>query len=187
VTFLTSLMVKPFHLPHTRRWQVILALGLAGLLFVPANLPGLRTQYRSHKENWRDIAEFTARHILPDEKIYVSPRFWANPLLFYRPALAPYVVGGSNVDVEELATAARDHAGLWYMRHVTAIGDPTGELTEWAAGQQFELLIDGYACGMGVSVYYRRTAGPAPERQAALLQEAASFCPSDPRFRAQPE
>ena len=187
VTFLTSLMLKPFHLSHARPWPMVLALGLAGLLFVPANLPALRTQYRSHKENWRDIAEFTASNILPDEKIYVSPRFWANPLLFYRPTLAPYVVGGSNVDVEELATAAREHAGLWYMRHVTAIGDPTGKLSEWAADQQFELLIDGYACGMGISVYYRRTAGSVQERQTALLHQAASFCPSDPRFQAQSE
>ena len=137
----------------------VLALGLACLLFVPANWPALKVYHRSEKENWRGIAAFIGENLYPDEAIYVSPQFWANPLLFYRPSVEPQVVGG-DYNVNSLARAAEQHAGLWYLRHVDPIGDPKGELTGWVTAQHFDLLIDGYACGWGIHVYYRRLDEP---------------------------
>jgi len=59
-------------------------------------------------------------------------------------------------------------------------------LSAWIAGQGFELLIDGGACGYGIHVYYRRFDETAPARQADMLRQAAAFCPTDARFQTQP-
>ena len=102
------------------------------------------------------------RHNLqPHEAICVSPQFWANPLLFYHPSLEPYVAGGSSIDVNHLECAPQQAPGPWYLRHAAPIGDPTGALTGWITGHQFELVIDGYVCGWGIHVCYRRSAPSA--------------------------
>ncbi len=191
ITWVVSLLVRTSRLPRPRLVQPILALGLASLLFIPANLPALQTHYRSEKENWRDIATFIGHNLQPDEAIYISPQFWANPLLFYQPSLEPYVVGGSSIDVNHLERAAQQAPGLWYLRHAAPIGDPTGALTGWITGHQFDLVIDGYVCGRGIHVYYRRSDPSSPAealaRQAELLRQAAIFCPADPRFQSPPD
>jgi hypothetical protein len=167
--------------PRAQPW---LALGLACLLLFPANLPALRIYHRSEKENWRDIARFVQATVQGDEAIYVSPQFWANPLLFYAPALEANVVGGTNGSKDNLAQAAKEHPGVWYMRHVAPIGDPKGVLTSWVLDQKFDLLIDGHTCGLGISVYYRRSDATAQSRRSELIRRASELCPHDPRFRA---
>lgn len=168
------------------RLHVLGAVGLAAVLFVPANLPALRTHHTSEKENWRGIGTFVAEHLLPDEAIYVTPGLWAKPLLFYQPALEPQTSAGNAANLAALQRAAARHAGLWYVRYAGALGDPEGKLNAWIAGQGFELLIDGGACGYGIHVYYRRFDGQATTRQTELLRAAAIFCPTDPRFQTQP-
>jgi 4-amino-4-deoxy-L-arabinose transferase-like glycosyltransferase len=186
VCWVASLLLRAARIP-SRQAQPVLALGLACLLFLPANSPALKVYHRSEKENWRNIARFIRENLQPDEAIYVSPQFWANPLLFYQPSLEPYVVGGTSVNVKYLAQAAEQHAGLWVLRHVDPIGDPTGALTQWVTAQGFDLVIDGYACGWGIHVYYRRADDQAPAKRAELLRRAADFCPTDPRFQSPPE
>jgi mannosyltransferase len=168
------------------RLHVLGAVGLTALLFFPANLPALRTYYAWEKENWREIGTFVHDHLLADEVIYVTPALWAKPLLFYQPALEPQTVTGSATNLAALQRAAARHAGLWYVRYAGALGDPEGKLSAWIAEQGFEMLIDGDACGYGIHVYYRRFDETAPARQADLLHQAAAFCPTDPRFQAQP-
>jgi 4-amino-4-deoxy-L-arabinose transferase-like glycosyltransferase len=184
VTGITSLLMRIEWFSHRRQVQPILTLSLVILLFVPANLPALRDHYRSEKENWRNIGAFVRQNLQPDEALYVSPRYWAHPLLYYQPSLEPYLAGGNSNRATQLQSAAEQHAGLWFLRYAGPQGDPNGVLSAWITEQQFELLIDAQACGWGIHVYYRRFDELAPMRQAELLRLAAAFCPSDPRFQS---
>jgi hypothetical protein len=178
-----ALLARVGSLVRFRQTHAILAIGLACLLFVPANLPALREHHRGEKENWRGIGWFLQTHWQEGEALFVSPRFWAYPLLFYQPSLQAYLAGGEQVD--QLEQAAEQHTGLWFIRYGGALGDPKGELGAWIADQGFELLIDGRACGVGIHVYYGGPSREAQARQAELMGEAAAFCPADPRFQAE--
>jgi 4-amino-4-deoxy-L-arabinose transferase-like glycosyltransferase len=186
VTGTISLLARVRPLSRLPNANLLLTLILTIALFVPANLPTLRAQYGRQKENWRGIGLFLRAQRLPDEAIYVTPLFWANPLRFYQPSLEPSIVGGSATDLKQLQTAAERHAGLWYLRLIGPLGDPTGKLSEWISAQHFDLLIDASACGYGIYVYYRRFDELATARQAELLRQAAAFCPTDPRFQSPP-
>lgn len=181
VSGMTSLLAHRRRLSRFPQAHWILGLALTCLLFLPANLPALQNYYRWEKENWRGIAFFVKDHFRSDDALFVAPRFWAYPLLFYQPSLEPYLAGGHSVD--QLEDAAQQHAGLWYARFGGPLADPTGEMNAWIDEQQFVLLIDGAACGWGIHVYYRRFDSLAPARQAELLRAAATFCPSDRRFQ----
>ena len=170
--------------PQDRPLEPLLALGLAALLLVPSNLPALRDHYRWEKENWRNIADFVERNREPDEAIYVTPLFWANPLLFYQPSFEALLAGGAPNNLYQLQQATKQYPGLWYLRYVGSLADPSGRLTTWINDQQFELLIDGGTCGYGIHVYYRRFDELAQSRQSELLRQAALFCPMDPRFQS---
>jgi hypothetical protein len=164
----------------------VLTMGLAILLFLPANSPALRTHYRWEKENWRNIGQFLSDNLLPSEAIYVSPRYWSYPLIYYQPALQKLLVGGRVQDVSELVAAAGRQPGLWFLRYAGPLGDPTGQLQTWIEQQGYVLLIDGRACGSGIHVYYGRSGNGTEERKAELMRKAAEFCPGDPRFQPSP-
>ena len=176
-----------FRTEGSTRAQVLhplVTVGLTALLFVPAILPALREHIRWEKENWRGIGGFVQESFLDDEAIHVAPLYWSYPLLFYQPTLEPYLVGGPARGTSQLEHAVRRSAGLWFLRTANPLGDPTGELTTWVNDTGFELLIDGFQCGWGIHVYYRRADDAAAGRHAELLRLAEAFCPSDPRFRA---
>jgi hypothetical protein len=78
---------------------------------------------------------------------------------------------------------AGQYDGLWFMRHVVSLGDPSGELTAWVRQQGAELLIDARACGAGIHVFHLRFGDKTEAASSALLENAARFCPSDPRFQ----
>jgi 4-amino-4-deoxy-L-arabinose transferase-like glycosyltransferase len=181
VTGVTAVLAKGRWLSRFPQAHTILGLGLACLLFLPANLPALREYSHWEKENWRGIGVFVRDHLQPDEAIFVAPHFWAFPLLFYQPSLEPHLAGGDSVD--QLRDVAQQHAGVWYLRFGGPLADPAGEITAWITEQQFELLVDVWACGQGVLVYYRRFDDLTTVRQAELLRAAAEFCPTDPRFQ----
>jgi 4-amino-4-deoxy-L-arabinose transferase-like glycosyltransferase len=162
--------------------QPLLALGLALLLVMPANLPAFRQYYGGQKENWRGVGEFVVENIQSDEAIFVTPRYWGYTLEYYQPSLQSNVLGPSTL--RTLAAAEQEYGGLWYVRFVMSFADPSGEFADWIAAREFDLLIDSAACGHGLSVYYRRLDDTAPARQSGLLDKAATFCPSDPRFAA---
>ena len=182
VTAVTSVLTKSRWLSRFPQAHSILGLGLACLLFVPANLPALREYSHWEKENWRGIGFFVRDYLQPDEAIFVVPHFWAFPLLFYQPSLEPHLAGGESV--EQLRNVAQQHAGIWYLRFGGPLADPTGEITDWITEQEFELLVDVWACGHGILVYYRRFDDLTEMRHAELLRAAAEFCPTDPRFKA---
>lgn len=186
LAWLVSLFGRGARVPRAWLVEPLLALGLAGLLFVPANLPALRDHYRWEKENWRHIADFVRQNLEPDEAIYVTPLFWANPLLFYQPSFEARLAGGAPNNLYQLQRATKDYPGLWFLRYVGPLADPSGRLTSWINDQQFELLIDGETCGYGIHVYYRRFDDLAATKQAELLRQAAIFCPTDPRFQSSP-
>jgi hypothetical protein len=181
VTGITSLLAHRRRLSRFPQTHWILELALTCLLFLPANLPALQNYYRWEKENWRGIAFFVKDHFRSDETLFVAPRFWAYPLLFYQPSLEPYLAGGHSLD--QLKDTAQQHTGVWYIRLGAPLADPTGEIDAWIDEQQFVSLIDGAACGWGIHVYYRRFDALASARQAELLRAAAVFCPTDPRFQ----
>ncbi len=164
----------------------LLAAGAALLVFLPANYSGLRTHYLWEKENWREISAFISDNLLADEAIYVSPRYWANPMLYYRPSLGQRLVGGSADDVKQLIAAAERQPGLWFLRFSGKLGDPTGQFKAWLDEQGFVLLVDGRGCGSGVHVYYGRTGEGAEGRMAELLEKAARLCSTDSRTRRTP-
>jgi hypothetical protein len=182
ISAVTSLLLRQKTFADQGWIPPLLTLGLAAVLFVPANYQALQTHYRSEKENWRGIGAFVREYLQDDEAICVSPRLWANPLMVYQPSLEPFLVNGAGL--MQLRNAVKEHDGLWFMRHESRLGDPTGQLTIWLNNQQFELLIDSKACGWGIYVYYRRFDDQASARQADLLRRAAIFCPTDPRFRS---
>jgi hypothetical protein len=183
---LAAFLARAVPLRALKHLQPALALALAVLLFVPANSPALASYYRGEKENWRGIAQFLAQNALPGDAVYVSPRYWANPLLYYEPEFQTRLVGGSSKDLSQLTAAAVRQPGLWFLRYAGPLGDPTGQLTAWAVGQGFVLLIDGSACGSGIDVYYGRSGAQSDVRKARLALAAAEFCPTDPRFHQGP-
>ena len=160
--------------------QPLLALGLALLLVIPANIPAFRKHYGGEKENWRGVGRFVVDNIQPDEAVFVTPRYWGYTLEYYQPSLQPNVLSPSTL--KQLIATDQEYGGLWYVRFVMSFADPSGEFADWIAAREFDLLIDTEACGHGLSVYYRRFDDAAPARQAELLERAARFCPSDPRF-----
>jgi mannosyltransferase len=183
ISQIARLMVRIAGRRYSSKWHLITAVGLAALLFIPADLPGLRAHYAWEKENWRGIGTFIHDNLMADEVIYVTPPYWAKPLQFYQPSLDPVLILGSETDLQQLQEAAAQHAGLWYIRYAAPFADPTGALTAWVVDQHFDLLIDSAACGYGIYVYYGRFDDLSVDRQAGLLHKAASFCPSDPRFQ----
>ncbi len=185
VASITALISRSRWLSRFTQAHLILGLGLACLLFMPAHWPALQGHYQWEKENWRGIGHFVGEYHQSDEAILVAPRFWAFPLLFYQPSLESYLVDGNSVD--QLLAAAQQKAGTWYLRFAAPFADPTGKLTAWIKEQQFQLLIDGRTCGRGIYVYYRRFDDLASARQAELLRHAAAFCPTDPRFQSPPQ
>lgn len=168
--------------PGEGRVAELLAAGLAVLLFLPANFPGLRAHHRWEKENWRGISTFIAENLQADEAVYVSPRYWAHPMLYYRPQLKQRLVGGSAEDVSQLISAAQGQPGLWFVRYSGRLGDPTGNLGAWLDEHGYVLLVSARSCGRGIHVYYGRTGDGAEARQADLLEKAARFCPGDGRI-----
>jgi mannosyltransferase len=184
ISYIARLMVRIGGRRDSLRLSMIAAVGLTVLLFVPANLPGLRTYYASEKENWRDVGTFIRANLMADETVYVTPTWWARTLQFYQPSLDPVLILGNGIDLQQLQEAAAQHAGLWYVRYAASFADPTGALTAWVIDQHFDLLVD--ACGYGVYVYYKRFDGLSTVRRANLLCRAAEFCPRDPQFQISP-
>ena len=182
VTVVRRLLGRLAPQPQTARLAPVLTLGLAVALFLPANYPGLRDHFHWEKENWRGISSFIRSNVLAGDAIYVSPRYWSNPLLYYQPSLGERLVGGSAEDVNQLILAAQRQPGLWFVRYSGTLGDPSGELTSWIAEHGYVLLIDAKACGYGIHVYSGRTGDDADARLAALIEKAAKFCPIDARF-----
>lgn len=169
-----------------RPLRPFLTLALAVVLFLPADLPALQEYQRWEKENWRNIGLFMGRNLLPGEAIYVSPRYWSFPLLYYQPSFRQRLVGGSAEQLAELERATAERPGFWFLRYSGPLGDPSGQLTDWVTAQGFDLLIAGSACGWGIDVYYRRFDDRPAAHQADLLRQAAEFCPTDPRFATAP-
>jgi hypothetical protein len=181
VVALASLLLKPARLADPERGRLLLGLGLALILFVPANWQALQTHYRWEKENWRNISALVAQHFEEDELVFVSPLYWSRPMLYYQPTLEPYLAGGNRL--EQLERAATGAAGIWYLRYGGALGDPQGAFTEWITARDFLFLVDGHTCGSGIHVYYRRFDDRAAARHAELMEAARQFCPADPRFQ----
>lgn len=181
VVALASLLLKPARLADPERGRLLLGLGLAIVLFVPANWQALQTHYRWEKENWRNISALVDQHFEEDELVFVSPLYWSRPLLYYQPKLEPYLAGGNRL--EQLEKAAAGAAGIWYLRYGGVLGDPQGAFTEWITARDFLFLVDGHTCGSGIHVYYRRFDDRAAARHAELMEAARQFCPADPRFQ----
>jgi 4-amino-4-deoxy-L-arabinose transferase-like glycosyltransferase len=181
ISLVASLPSRLGWLVRYRHLQPLLALGLALLLFVPANLPALADYTRWEKENWRGIGQFVVENLQSDEAIVVSPRYWADTLVYYQPSLEAFLAGG--LQVAELEGIAGRYGGLWFVRHAAPLGDPSGELSAWVRQQGGELLIDAQACGAGIHVFYLRFGVDTEAASSVLLDKAASFCPSDPRFQ----
>jgi len=171
---------------NVARSAPLLATGFALMLFVPANYSGLRAHYLWEKENWRGISSFVSDNLDSGDAIYVSPRYWANPMLYYQPSLRKWLVGGSAEDVSQLVAAAEAQPGLWFLRYSGKLGDPTGQFQTWLDQRGFVQLVDGHGCGSGIHVYYGRTGDGAMTRMAELLAKASRLCSTDTRKRRTP-